>query len=143
MFTLGYLLSRKEKRLGSPEKPLSDLGLLSYRQYWRTTMVRALLFLDSDNTTIQSLSQITGMNHEDIIETLQLMDLLQYNSNGDPLIYIDLKELKEHDSYVRSKGYGEVKEELLKWDPILLHRMIETEQQEKNGLDGAASMQNI
>ena len=39
---IGYLLTKRENKTGSPEKPLSDLGLLSYRYYWRNVLFEVL-----------------------------------------------------------------------------------------------------
>jgi histone acetyltransferase MYST1 len=39
---LGYLLSKIEQRVGSPEKPLSSLGALGYRNYWTLAVMRFL-----------------------------------------------------------------------------------------------------
>lgn len=48
LIDFSYLLSKKESKTGSPERPLSDLGLLSYRSYWKNTVFRELENLDHE-----------------------------------------------------------------------------------------------
>lgn len=38
----GYELSRRSGKVGTPERPLSDLGLRSYLAYWTFTLIRFL-----------------------------------------------------------------------------------------------------
>ena len=38
----GYLLSRKEQRSGTPERPLSALGAIGYKKYWTLALMRYL-----------------------------------------------------------------------------------------------------
>ena len=38
----GYLLSKKEERVGGPERPLSGLGEVTYKKYWSLSVMRYL-----------------------------------------------------------------------------------------------------
>jgi histone acetyltransferase MYST1 len=41
-FFAGYELSRRAGKIGTPERPLSDLGLRSYLAYWVASLIRFL-----------------------------------------------------------------------------------------------------
>ena len=65
--------------MGSPEKPLSDLGLLSYRSYWAWQILGILRTVEvGDAISIMDLTARTSIKHEDVISTLQHLGLIRY-----------------------------------------------------------------
>ena len=68
LIDFSYELSKKEGKLGSPEKPLSDLGLLGYRAYWSEIIVE-LLLNSPDEISIDEIAQQTSIIHSDIMNT--------------------------------------------------------------------------
>lgn len=77
LISLSYELSKAERKVGSPEKPLSDLGKLSYRSYW-TYVLLNVLREEGDSTTLADLCETTGIRQEDVISTLQSLNLIKY-----------------------------------------------------------------
>lgn len=63
-------------QVGSPEKPLSDLGLVSYRSYW-TRVVLNLLKQREGTISIKEIADMTCIKAEDIISTLQHLNLIR------------------------------------------------------------------
>ena len=77
LIAFSYELSKREGKLGSPEKPLSDLGLLGYRAYWQETIVD-LLVDGRTEANIEDLAAATAMTTNDVIHTLQNLNMLRY-----------------------------------------------------------------
>jgi histone acetyltransferase MYST1 len=64
-------------QVGTPERPLSDLGLVSYRGYW-TRQLLPLLMVREGSVSIKELSEATRIRPDDIITTLTHLNLIQY-----------------------------------------------------------------
>lgn len=58
LIQFSYMLTKVERKVGSPEKPLSDLGLLSYRAYWTDTLVKLLVERNSPALFRKNNSQL-------------------------------------------------------------------------------------
>jgi hypothetical protein len=122
LIDFSYLLSKKESKTGSPERPLSDLGLLSYRSYWKNVLFRELQHQDG-SISIEELSNITSLTHDDIISTLQNQDMIQYDKlTKHYSIKLDIKTIKEHLKRVDEKNYSRIDPEKLTWTPFVLSR---------------------
>ena len=71
LIEFSYELSKREGKLGSPEKPLSDLGLLGYRAYWAETIID-LLMNTTEDISIDDIAQKTSITHADVMNTYVL-----------------------------------------------------------------------
>ena len=117
IISLSYELSKRESKVGSPEKPLSDLGKVSYRSYWTYVLLHLLAKynpLEGDgqckvagdaakasNLTIKDISMTTAMKQEDIISTLQYLDMIR-SWKGQHVVYVQQETI---DRYMKRQKY--------------------------------------
>lgn len=94
LIAFSYELSKLETAVGSPEKPLSDLGKLSYRSYWSWVLLDILRNLRG-TLSIKDLSTMTSITQEDIISTLQSLNMIKY-WKGQHVICVTPKLVEEH-----------------------------------------------
>ncbi|KAI8081680.1 acyl-CoA N-acyltransferase [Halteromyces radiatus] len=73
-----YELSKREGVIGSPEKPLSTLGLLGYHSYWSSVILQVLKSLKESEISIARLCQETYLQEEDVTSTLARLGLLRH-----------------------------------------------------------------
>ncbi|KAM3912900.1 histone acetyltransferase KAT6B isoform 1-T1 [Leptodactylus fuscus] len=130
LIDFSYLLSRCEGQAGSPEKPLSDLGRLSYLAYWKSVIVDYLSTHQEKQISVKGLSQATGMCPHDIATTLQHLNMI--DKRGDSFVIIRREKLIE--SYmlkVKSRPrINEVDPDCLRWTPVISNAAVSEEEPE-------------
>lgn len=122
LIEFSYELSKREGKIGSPEKPLSDLGLLSYRSYWAEVLVGILKETlagrkgnVAPEVSIDQLSAMTAFTTDDIVHTLQAIDALRYN-RGQHVIVLSEKVLDDHER-LQKKIKCRIDPKCLHWTP--------------------------
>ncbi|KAF9237605.1 hypothetical protein BU15DRAFT_88618 [Melanogaster broomeanus] len=83
LIDFSYLLSKKEQRAGSPEKPLSGLGALGYKNYWTLALMRYLRSAPP-RPTLEDISRATSMTIEDVYNTLIHQNMITLQSATSP-----------------------------------------------------------
>ncbi|KAI3651530.1 hypothetical protein MP228_002833 [Amoeboaphelidium protococcarum] len=115
LIQFSYELSKSEMKLGSPEKPLSDLGLLSYRSYWSEVLLNYLFTHTAQEVSIEGLSALTSMTNEDILHTAQALDLLRYY-NGQYILCLNDRHREQYEKFTSKKKVS-IDPTCLDWRP--------------------------
>lgn len=122
LISFSYLLTRVEGKTGSPEKPLSDMGLVSYRNYWRLILSYELIDQKSP-LSIMDLSDRTGMTADDIVAALEgLRALVRDPITKSYALRLDYAYLKGCIDTWEAKGYVTLDPEALVWTPYIMGR---------------------
>lgn len=114
LIEFSYELSKQEGKVGSPEKPLSDLGLLSYRAYWADTLI-TILADHGREITIDEISSMTSMTTTDILHTAKTLNILRYYK-GQHIIFLNDDIMKRYDQLF-SKPRRRITPSKLVWKP--------------------------
>lgn len=129
LIDFSYLLTRVEGKTGSPEKPLSDMGLVSYRNYWRLIMCRYLIKHCPDDRrekrglSIKQISDDTGLTPDDIISALEGLRCLVRDPQTQIYAFrVDLQFCKEYVAKWESKNYVQLNPSALTWTPYVMGR---------------------
>ena len=73
LIAMSYELSKRECKFGTPERPLSDLGRVSYRSYWSKHILEAMRgHKNMNGLTIRELSAKTMFRESDVTHVAKL-----------------------------------------------------------------------
>ncbi|EGF96906.1 uncharacterized protein MELLADRAFT_91986 [Melampsora larici-populina 98AG31] len=115
-------LVKKKVNLVHQEKPLSDLGLLSYRAYWEEIIVGFILECVSKNedVSIDEIAQKTAIVHGDVMHVCQTLHMLKYHDKQHVICLSDA--IIERHERNQKKKRRRIQPSQLCWKPPVFSR---------------------
>jgi histone acetyltransferase HTATIP len=122
LIQFSYELSKIESKLGSPEKPLSDLGLLGYRAYWQEVVIELLLERENEgmpSISVEDIGATLAMTTNDVLHTLQNLNMLRYTNKNHVIVLTDsvlkAREARKEKDKVKQRHF--IDPDRLVWKP--------------------------
>uniref|UniRef100_A0A672G420 histone acetyltransferase n=1 Tax=Salarias fasciatus TaxID=181472 RepID=A0A672G420_SALFA len=135
LIDFSYLLTRQEGQAGSPEKPLSDLGRLSYLAYWKSVILEHLYKHPDKHISVKGISRATGMCPHDIAATLQQLGMIDRQDGRIVLIRRE-RLIQRHIERLRANPRrNEVDPDALRWTPSTTLNAVLSEEEREAEMD--------
>lgn len=124
LIDFSYLLSRKEGKQCSPEKPLSDLGLISYTSYWTRKVLQYISEHTDEEIDVSKISVDTGISINDVLGVLEHHNAIRWNPReGKYQVLLEDSVLQKFAQKMAGKqDVLSVSEKFLKWIPYTCTR---------------------
>lgn len=83
LIDFSYALSKYEKQICGPEHPLSELGQIAYLKYWCRCIYEYIKNSDTEQTSLRSMSETTGIRIHELLDALSFMGILYKRGEKD------------------------------------------------------------
>lgn len=123
LITAAYQMSLRAGNIGSPEKPLSDLGQKAFLSYWKKAIIETIFEYGDKITCTEDFSTITAIHKSDIVRALRNMNLL----NIDGTLNIEAMMQRRENGSTPTKPKILFDPNLLLWNPSALEEEEEEE----------------
>eukprot|EP00835_Amoeboradix_gromovi_P004216 NODE_315_length_11202_cov_0.258849.p4 type:complete len:387 gc:universal NODE_315_length_11202_cov_0.258849:879-2039(+) len=119
LIDFSYLLTKLENKQGSPEKPLSFSGCISYRSYWKLRIAEKLNTIGNGPISIPSIASELGMTVDDVVFILYHNNLLAKLPNNEYSLTLNKEWLAD----VVRKGLRRkrINRDYLQWEIPKIH----------------------
>uniref|UniRef100_A0A3Q3BC17 histone acetyltransferase n=1 Tax=Kryptolebias marmoratus TaxID=37003 RepID=A0A3Q3BC17_KRYMA len=135
LIDFSYLLTRREGQAGSPEKPLSELGRLSYLAYWKSVILEHLYKHPDKHISVKGISRATGMCPHDIAATLQQLGMID-RQDGRIVLVRRERLIQRHMERLRANPRkNEVDPDALRWTPSTTLNAVLSEEEREAEMD--------